>query len=179
MQYRRSNISGGSYFLTLVTHNRQPFFQNPHNIDLLRKAFKRVKEGHSFTVDGIVILPDHLHCLLTLPNGDADYPQRIRMIKSHFTRKYRGGLRARSAARATKGEKAVWQRRFWEHLIRDEEDFRRHVEYIHYNPVKHGLVSSPKDWPWSSFHRYVGENVYDVNWGAREVITFAEGVGSE
>lgn len=179
MFYRRAQISGGTYFLTLVTHNRQEIFNSPDRIALLRESFKQVKERHPFTIDAIVILPDHLHCLVTLPEGDADYPKRIRMIKSHFSRKYRGGLLARSAARAAKAEKAIWQRRYWEHLIRDEEDYARHVEYIHYNPVKHGLAKSPKAWQWSSFHDYVGKGIYDINWGAREEVVFGGGVGSE
>ena len=101
------------------------------------------------------------------------------MIKGHFTRKYRGGLQSGSASRAAKAERAVWQRRYWEHLIRDEDDYTRHVEYIHYNPVKHDLATAPKDWSWSSFHDFVKKGVYDVNWGAGEIITFDEGVGSE
>jgi REP-associated tyrosine transposase len=179
MQYRRSQISGGTYFFTLVTHNRQKVFLRAGNVSLLREAFRQVKEKHPFTIDAIVILPDHLHCLLTLPRDDADYPQRIRMIKGHFTRKYKGGLQAGSASRAAKAEKAVWQRRYWEHLIRNEDDYARHVEYIHYNPVKHGLAVSPKDWPWSSFRVFVKKGVCGVDWGAGEVITFDEGVGSE
>jgi len=179
MQYRRSNISGGSYFLTLVTHNRHPLFHNSQNIDLLRNAFRQVKEKHPFTIDAIVILPDHLHCVLTFPDGDANYPQWIRMIKGNFSRSLPSGLSPRVASRSAKGEREVWQRRYWEHLIRDETDFERHVDYIHYNPVKHGLAKVPKDWPWSSFHDYVSKGIFPADWGANEVVTFSEDVGSE
>lgn len=101
------------------------------------------------------------------------------MIKSAFSRRLPPGSPPRAPSRAAKGEREVWQRRYWEHLIRDDEDYARHVEYIHYNPVKHGLAESPKDWPWSSFHDYVGKGVYDVNWGAGEVMTFDEDIGAE
>ncbi|MBV1717411.1 MAG: transposase [Desulfarculus sp.] len=179
MQYRRSNISGGSYFLTLITHNRQTLFHNSQIIDLLRTAFRQVKEKHPFTIDAIVILPDHLHCLLTFPDGDANYAQWVRMIKGNFSRNLPSGSAPRAASRVAKGEKEVWQRRYWEHLIRDETDFERHVDYIHYNPVKHGLAAAPKDWPWSSFHNYVSRGVYPALWGADEVVSFGEDVGSE
>lgn len=179
MQYRRSSLSGATYFFTIVTHNRKKIFRGSNNIALLRDAFGQVKEKHPFSIDAVVILPDHLHCLITLPGGDADYPQRIRMIKGRFTRNYHGGLYAGSASRAAKAERAVWQRRYWEHLIQDEKDYTRHVDYIHYNPVKHGLVSSPKDWKWSSFSRYVEKGVYDISWGAGEVVAFPEGIGAE
>lgn len=179
MQYRRSNISGGSYFLTLVTHNRQPLFQNSHNIELLRNAFRRVKEKHPFTIDAIVVLPEHLHCLLTFPQGDANYPQWIRMIKGNFSRRLPPASSPLALSRAAKGEREVWQRRYWEHLIRDEKDFEKHVDYIHYNPVKHGLVKAPKDWPWSSFHDYVSKGILPADWGSNEVVTFGEDVGSE
>jgi putative transposase len=179
MLYRRTQISGGTYFFTLVTYNRLRTFNRPDCIALLRESFKQVKKEHPFTIEAIVILPDHIHCMLTLPQGDADYPLRLRMIKSHFSRQYRGGLPGNTASRVAKGEKAVWQRRYWEHAIRDEDDYARHVEYIHYNPVKHGLAVSPRDWQWSSFHDYVGRGVYDVDWGRGEEVVFAEGVGSE
>ena len=128
MQYRRSNISGGSYFLTLVTHNRHPLFHNSQNIDLLRSAFRQVKEKHPFTIDAVVILPEHLHCVLTFPDGDSNYSQWIRMIKGNFSRSLPSGSAPRSASRSAKGEREVWQRRYWEHLIRYEDDYARHVE---------------------------------------------------
>ncbi len=180
MQYRRAKQPGGSYFFTLVTHNRRSFLCKAENIALLRDSFYRVMQKHPFVIDAIVILPNHLHCILTLPQDDADFSTRWRLIKSWFSRrcdrKYQGEV---PTSRQSKQEKAVWQRRFWEHLIRDEQDFINHVNYIHYNPVHHGLVSCPKDWEYSSFHRYVQRSVYDINWGSSEILVFNVSVGME
>jgi putative transposase len=171
MEYRRVKSPGSNYFFTLVTHNRRPILCEPENINLLRDSFKRVIQQHPFVIDAIVILPEHLHCLWTLPPGDADFSTRWRLIKSWFSRRcdsqYQGQV---SASRRSKNERAIWQRRFWEHLIRDEQDFNHHVDYIHYNPVKHGLVLSPKDWQYSSFDRYVKRGVYDLDWGNSEIL---------
>lgn len=166
MRYRRARTEGGTYFFTLVTHNRREFLCEPENIALLKAAFRHVIAQHPFKIEAIVVLPDHLHCIWTLPEGDSNFSTRWRLVKGYFTRKcdatYRG---RRSVSREQKGEQAVWQRRFWEHQIRDEQDFTRHVEYIHYNPVKHGLVEAPCEWSHSSFHRYVEAGIYDEAWG--------------
>ena len=138
----------------------------PKNVSLLREALRRVMQKHPFTIDAFVLLPDHLHCIWTLPQSDRDYSTRWRLVKSYFSRQCDGRHSKPSESRQKKKEQAVWQRRFWEHLIRDDEDFVRHVEYIHYNPVKHRLVKAPNDWEYSSFHRYVRDGVYDVEWGA-------------
>ena len=180
MQYRRARTPGGRIFFTVVTHGRRRFLCEPVNIALLKSAFQSVMATHPFLVDAMVVLPDHIHCLWTLPVDDRDFSIRWRLIKTTFTRQC--GARHKSlpsAARLAKKEQAVWQRRFWEHQIRDEEDFRRHVEYIHYNPVKHGLVAAPRDWPNSSFHRYVGKGSYDADWGASGPMYFADTVGNE
>jgi putative transposase len=180
MQYRRSTTQGVTYFFTLVTHQRRPFLCHPANISLLREAFRYVKAEHPFHIDAAVVLPDHLHCLWTLPDGDHNFSSRWRLIKSYFSRGCNPVYRLPpSTSRRKKQEQAVWQRRFWEHQIRDERDFIQHVEYIHYNPVKHGLVSAPRDWPYSSFHRYVRCGVYPADWGTGKVMTFGEGVGNE
>ena len=180
MQYRRAKSPGSSYFFTVVTHNRRAILCQDKNINLLRDSFRRVMQQHPFTIEAIVILPNHIHCIFTLPSNDADYSTRWRLIKSWFSRRcssqYEGKV---SASRQSKKEKAIWQRRFWEHLIRDEEDFRNHVDYIHYNPVRHGLVSVPKDWRYSSFHQYVKRSVYDVNWGGSEIPAINSAVGME
>ena len=169
MKYKRLKVPGSTYFFTLVTHNRKPILCEPENIILLRSSFKRTMEKHPFTIDAIVILPDHLHCIWTLPPKDADFSTRWRLIKSWFSRnchhKYQGII---SDSRKKKQEKAIWQRRFWEHLIKDKKDFINHLNYIHYNPVKHALVSSVKDWQYSSFHRYVQRGVYKSDWGNME-----------
>ena len=155
MRYRRFRREGGTYFFTVVTYNRQQLFEAPEMVELLRESFRKVKQCHPFTIDAIVVLPDHLHCLWTLPDGDANFSTRWRLIKSEFSRhcpeKYK---QPRSSARYKKQEQAIWQRRFWEHLIQDEDDFARHVKYIHHNPVKHGFVKRPHDWPYSSIRLF-------------------------
>lgn len=155
MEYRRARTPGATYFFTVVAYDRQRLFESPQMVQLLRQAFSVVKQRHPFSIDAAVVLPDHLHCIWTLPTEDANYSARWRLIKSHVSRHcleaYKG---ERSSARLRKQEQAVWQRRFWEHQIQDEGDFAQHVDYIHYNPVKHQLVRSPCDWPYSSFHRF-------------------------
>ena len=188
MRYRRARLKGGTYFFTVVTHRRIKIFAQSDNVELLRQAFKKVKERHPFKIDAFVLLPDHLHCIWTLPQGDADFSTRWRLIKSDFSRQSGlvGWVEGRnptktttSASRLRKNEKSIWQRRFWEHLIHNDEDLRRHVEYIHYNPVKHGLSKTPGDWDYSSFHRYVDEGMYDIKWGAGIKIKFDTAVGYE
>ena len=173
MEYRRSKILGGTYFFTLVTYGRNGIFTNPANVTLLRNAFRHVMENQPFKVDAFVLLPDHLHCIWTLPDEDMDFSKRWRLIKSYFTRKCLPEYRnIANNARIKKKEQAVWQRRFWEHFIRDDNDYRRHVEYIHYNPVKHGYVSSPIDWGHSSFREFLNEGYYSEGWGVKEGLNF-------
>ena len=181
MQYRRARTKGGTYFFTVVTFKRKKFLCEPENVVLLRNAFREVMKQYPFQVDAFVLLPDHLHCIWTLPDGDRDFSRRWRLIKGHFTRrcdeKYKGSI---SLSRSKKKEQSVWQRRFWEHLIRDDKDFIGHVDYIHYNPVKHGLVTAPKNWEYSSFHRYVQSGVYEQEWGAGDrEIQFESTIGRE
>lgn len=180
MLYRRAKTPGATYFFTVVTHQRQPLFSDAETIALLRTAFRIVKANHPFTIDAIVLLPDHLHCLWTLPEEDANFSTRWRLIKSEFSRhcpdQYK---RPRSSSRQSKGEQAIWQRRFWEHRIQDEADLIRHVDYIHYNPVKHGLAEAPKDWAYSSFHRFVRDGVYAKDWGESESINLPDWLARE
>ena len=180
MRYRRAKTKGGTYFFTVVTHNRSPILSIPANISLLKNAFRCVMTRHPFAIDAIVVLPDHLHCIWTLPPGDEAFSTRWHLIKSDFSRQCDSSCNAPvSASRRSNKERSVWQRRFWEHQIRDEDDFKRHVEYIHHNPVKHGLVGSPKEWAYSSFHRYVRSGLYDKEWGAARDVTFDPSVGGE
>jgi putative transposase len=130
----------------------------------LRDAFRRVKTEYPFDLDAVVVLPEHLHCIWTLPDGDAGYPDRWRRIKVAFSRRL-PDCHPRSASKIAKGERGIWQRRYWEHTLRDEEDWRHHMDYIHFNPVKHGHVSRVSDWPHSTFHRYVEIGMYPKNWG--------------
>jgi len=172
-EYRRARIEGGTYFFTLVTYARLPILTRPECRELLRESWKAVCDRHPFKTVAVCLLPDHLHCLWKLPEGDCDYSLRWKEIKRLFTKGYLervGPGRERNASRVRQGEAAIWQRRFWEHVIRDEEDFARHLDYIHFNPVKHGFVERAADWPWSSFHRYVRQGWYEVGWGdGREI----------
>lgn len=137
-QYRRNFLAGGSYFFTVNLAERHlPLLTV--NIGLLREAFRYARGGHPFVVNAVVVLPDHFHAILSLPEGDADYALRLRLIKTHFSRGLPAG-EARCESRVAKGERCIWQRRYWEHTLRDERDFARHVDYIHRNPVKHGYV---------------------------------------
>jgi len=155
--YRRIYQPGGTYFFTVVTWERCPIFLEAFARDALREAFHLTRERYPFDLDAICLLPDHLHCIWTLPENDSDFSTRWRFLKTMFTYRYHEdhpALEGRSASRAARREAAVWQRRFWEHLIRDDADYQAHVDYIHYNPVKHALVENIEDWPWSSFHRW-------------------------
>ena len=167
-EYRRSFIPGGTYFFTVVTYHRLPILVTKEARNILRLALKDVKRRFPFSIDAVCLLPDHVHCIWTLPEGDANYSVRWGEIKRIFSTKYQKMMslnEPRSLSREKRGEAAVWQRRFWEHTLRDEEDFRRHLDYIHYNPVKHGLVERVSEWEWSSFHRYVRIGWYDAGWG--------------
>ncbi len=167
-EYRRTRIEGGVYFFTIVTYNRLPILTSPEARGLLRSAWKDVQSRFPFTTDALCLLPEHLHCIWFLPEGDANYSVRWKEIKRLFTKGYLsqvGPGELRNLSRIKRGEGAIWQRRFWEHTIRDEVDLNRHRDYIHYNPVKHGLVRSVSDWPWSSFHRFVRNGYYERDWG--------------
>ena len=161
-RYRRVKIAGGMFFFTVALADRSSGLL-VHEIERLRQSYKTMQERLPFETVAICILPDHLHTLWQLPNGDGDYASRLSLLKSAFSR----GLPPRpkrSASKIAKREKGIWQRRYWEHAIRDEKDFERHVDYIHYNPVKHGFVTRVVDWPHSSFHRYVEQGILPADW---------------
>ena len=160
--YRRNFIPGGSFFFTVNLADRSRPLLTAH-IDLLRSAFRGTRERHPFTIDAIVVLPEHLHTVWTMPDGDADFAMRWRQIKSTFSRNLPPEETV-SLSRATRGERGIWQRRYWEHTIRDEEDYARHIDYVHINPVKHGLVDRVCDWAASSFHRHVELGNYSSDW---------------
>jgi putative transposase len=179
MHYRRDYTQGGTYFFTVVTFRRMRFFKDENAIVCLRNAFKEEMARRPFVIDAIVILPDHIHSVWTLPKEDADYSMRWRNIKRSFTKQVAVSERPTVfASRQHKGEQAIWQRRFWEHRIRDEQDFSNHVDYIHYNPVKHGYVTRPSDWAHSSIHRYIRQGVLPTTWGG-EGIVIPDGIGYE
>lgn len=177
MRYRRVRIKGGTCFFTVVTHHRQKIFSHSENVQLLREAFQYVMKNHTLTIDAFVLLPDHLHCIWTLPETDDNYSMRWRLLKGYFSRHC--DERFKHVDRGDGNEPAVWQQRFGEHTIRDEADFTKHVEYIHYNPVKHGHALTPVDWPYSSFHRYVKRGLYEARWAAGVHLAFEDGIGGE
>lgn len=165
--YTRAHAPGACYFFTVNLARRRGNDLLVRHIEALRASVATTRRDHPFAIDAMVVLPDHLHALWQLPEGDADFSTRWRLIKARFSRAVPAGEHI-TPSRARRGERGLWQRRFWEHLIRDERDWQRHVDYIHYNPVKHGHVSRAVDWPYSSLHRFIREGWRDPDWGAAE-----------
>ena len=163
MRYRRANTAGGTYFFTVNLAERNADTLVRH-IDDLREVTRRVKETHPFSIVAMVVLPEHLHTIWRLPPGDVDFPMRWSLLKAGFSRRIDKGERLRPS-RVAKRERGIWQRRYWEHQIRDETDLARHVDYIHYNPVKHGWVTRAVDWPHSTLHGYIERGIMASDWG--------------
>jgi len=162
-RYRRNTIDGGVYFFTVALADRRSDLL-VRQVDRLRRIYMSVQTRYPFETAAICILPDHLHAIWSLPQEDRNYSLRWSIIKAGFSR----GLEEsapRTASKIARRERGLWQRRYWEHTIRDDPDFERHVDYIHFNPVKHGHVSQVHDWPFSSFHRYVERGTLAVDWG--------------
>ncbi len=182
--YRRAKTPGATYFFTVVTHQRQPLFQIECARTALRDAIHDVRQLLPFQIDAWVLLPDHLHAIWTLPPGDADFSQRWSKIKRQTSRACRHLVNQTllTPGQITDGEFGFWQRRFWEHQIRDDADFAAHADYIHWNPVKHGLVKSVGDWPHSTFHRFLANRKYTGDWTFTEResnVEFGEHVGGQ
>ncbi|MFG0295709.1 MAG: transposase [Maioricimonas sp. JB045] len=168
-RYRRW-YHGQVFFFTLVTHQRRRILTTNLGRSALRSAIREVRQRHPFELTAVVLLPDHLHAVVTLPMGERDYSTRIRRLKGAFTRLWRagGGVEGDvSRSRHRRGERGIWQRRFYEHTVRDESDLKRCIDYVHVNPLKHRLDERVRDWPWSSFHRYVRLGEYPEDWGRR------------
>jgi len=165
-EYRRAQVKGGCYFFTVITKDRSPFLVREDVRLALRTSIQKVHVRFPFTVEGWVLLPDHLHCLWTLPADDHDFSKRWSLIKRYTSQQLAGmpGWEPKKSE-GNRREAGLWQRRFWEHLIRDEADFRNHMDYMHWNPVKHGLVTNAAAWPYSTFHRLVAQGVYPGLWG--------------
>ncbi len=165
--YRRAHVPGGTFFFTVVTHRRRRLFHVDANRTLLGEVIRECHRDWPFEMNAIVLLPDHLHAIWTLPRGDANYSGRWSVIKKEFTTRFlaNGGRDMQvSSGKRNEQRRGVWQRRFWEHTLEDEDDFQAHFDYIHYNPVKHGLVKCPGDWEASSFQRWVKAGVYPTDW---------------
>ena len=165
MQYRRASIAGATCFINanLAERGTRGAISLTEHFGILRDALRHVKSSHPFHIDAMVVLPDHFHLLMTLPPDDANFSTRIRAIKSAFSRQHPKSELIR-ASRESKRERGIWQRRFWEHLIRDDRDYANHVDYIHINPVKHGYVKRAVDWRHSTIHRFIERGVVDANW---------------
>ncbi|MGO4380606.1 REP-associated tyrosine transposase [Pseudoduganella sp. RAF53_2] len=148
--YRRLLHPGGRYFFTVVSEGRRRILTDAAFRHNLRFAIQRVRARYPFDIIAFVLLPDHLHTIWTLPEGDSNFPLRWRLIKGLVT--HQGG------------QNSPWQHRYMEHWLRSEEDFRQHFDYLHWNPMKHGLVARVVDWPWSTFHRYIAEGIYTADW---------------
>lgn len=170
--YRRLKTPGATYFFTVATYERQKILCEPLSRKALKGAVEEVRRILPFRIEAWVVLPDHLHCIWTLPKGDSDYSKRWGLIKSNFTKKIKNvredifKSKLASPSRKKHRESVIWQRRFWEHQIRNQEDFNRHCNYIHYNPVKHGFVDDPAKWQQSTIHRFIQKGLYSKNWGA-------------
>ena len=165
--YRRNRVAEGSYFFTVNLRDRRSDLLVAE-IGVLRGAVRETLLARPFHIDAWVVLPDHMHCLWTLPPGDADFPLRWQMIKARFSRRVTHP-EDRPASLLRRREAGIWQRRYWEHTIRDDADYAAHMDYIHFNPVKHGLAAHPAAWPFSSFRRCVARGLYPADWAGTEV----------
>ena len=172
-RYIRSNRHGGTFFFTVVSYKRRKILCEEIIRSALHQAIVDVRKIHPFNINAWVLLPDHLHCILTLPPHDSSFGIRWSLIKRIVTQQCPLSLITDSTlnqSQRKRRESVVWQRRFWEHEIKNNDDYEKHFNYVHYNPVKHGLVDNLKDWPYSTFHRYVEEGVYECDWGTNDVI---------
>ena len=160
--YRRNRVQGGTYFFTVNLLERRSKLLTEH-IDVLRASVKAVQKRKPFHIDAWVVLPNHMHCVWTLPMGDDDYHARWKAIKTAFSKAV-PQIERLSAVRKARAERGIWQRRYWEHTIRGDKDYAAHMDYVHINPVKHGLVKQVKDWPYSTFHEMVKQGIYPEDW---------------
>ena len=184
-RYKRARVEGGTYFFTVVTDRRRKIFADPIACRLLGSILRRCQDRWPFDIDAIVLLPDHLHAIWSLPPGDADYSTRWCWIKKTFTSQWLnlGHSETRiTTGRTRERRRGVWQPRFWEHTTETDEDFERHFDYVHYNPVKHGYVRCPSEWQYTSFHRWVRADVYPPDWACvnrqPQPLTFSDIAGS-
>ena len=169
--YKRIYIPGSMVFFTVVTYKRQPFLTSQKARRCLRTSWQSVCREYPFKVVALILLPDHIHCIWQMPEKDADFSKRWGLIRKGFTQVFQDFLCPNlniTKSRVKRREGAVWQRRFWDHVIRDDKDFENHLNYIHYNAVKHGLVNNPRDWPWSTFHQFVKMGYYELDWACGE-----------
>ncbi len=170
--YRRVYQPGGTYFFTTVTNHRIPIFADSRANDLLMNVFHDVARKYPFETIAYCILPDHIHTIWTLPEDTADFSIRWSAIKAIFSMRYQermGKIIPNNPSKTSKRESGIWQRRFWEHLIRNQNDLNTHIDYIHFNPIKHRLVTKLVDWKWSSFQQFVKDGYYEECWADEEI----------
>jgi len=166
-EYRRALVPRGTFFLTVVTQHRASFLCDERARNALRRSIEQCRSAHPFDLEAIVLLPDHLHLMLKLPDDDPNFSVRVASIKANFTRSWltAGGIEtSQSSSREQHGHRGVWQKRFWEHCVKDKPDWGEHLNYVHFNPVKHGLVTCPHLWPYSTFRKWVARGVYPPDW---------------
>lgn len=178
--YRRLKQAGGTFFFTLITYKRQQILTSPESRMILKNVIEKTRQKYPFSIEAWVLLPEHIHCIWRLPPSSSNYSMRWRLIKSGFSRGVKSLYHKPEWLTGSKRkhrESSIWHRRFWEHMIRDEDDYRAHMDYVHYNPVKHGLVKQVKNWPYSTFHRYVKQGIYSGNWGGNLVLNFEKDYG--
>ncbi len=174
--YRRWFVPGGTFFFTVVTYDRRPILTTDAGRRFLHSAIETTRKDRPFDLFATVLLPDHWHLIMQLPTDDDAYSIRMKRIKEEFTKSWlAAGLDEAkvTSAQEKKGERGIWQPRFWEHAVEDEQDLERCTDYIHWNPRKHRLARHIHDWPWSSFHRFVLAGDYDVDWGGEEPVNIA------
>lgn len=167
-EYRRIKIKGGTYFFTVVTFGRQPILTHDQVRAALQEGIQEVRQSLPFIIDAWVLFPDHLHTIWTLPENDDNFASRWAIIKRTVSKRcdsLDGIWGPEGASRSKRSESRIWQRRYWEHIIRDEMDLQRHLDYLHWNPVKHGYVKRVIEWPHSTFHRFVDKGLYPPDWG--------------
>ncbi len=169
--YRRWYVPGGMFFFTAVTYDRRPILVTENGRQLLRNAIAEVRNQRPFKLFATVLLPEHWHLIMQLPTGDKDYSTHMKRIKESFTKSWVGAgcdeVKV-TDSQQSRGQRGVWQPRFWEHMVDSVHDLERCTDYSHWNPRKHDLVSQVQDWPWSSFHRFVQAGDYDKHWGGKQ-----------
>jgi putative transposase len=179
-EYRRSKTKGGTYFFTVITYRKQKFLCDDMVRTALRNGIRKTQSNYPLTIDAWVLMPDHLHCIWTLPPDDANYGIRWSMIKQYVTKTCGTVLNCEdlmTQSKKKRKESTIWQRRFWEHQIRDDKDYKSHMDYIHYNPVKHKLTACVNDWPYSTFHRFVKQGIYTKTWGGSNLMNINDRLG--
>ncbi len=171
--YKRLKINGAVYFFTLVLNDRIGSNLLIAEFNQLKESIKKVKASYPFKLNAMVVSPDHLHMIMSLAKNDTDYSVRIRLIKTYFSKSL-NKTEAISTSRKSKEERGIWQRRYWEYVIRNETDFINHLNYIHFNPVKHGCCNRAVDWPYSTFHNYVEKGLYPESWAITPLLSEVE-----